>query len=228
MSSDGSLALAFATGLLGAAHCLGMCSGIAGGFFVRRAATGAWIRPVLLFHGMRILVYTVLGAGGAALGRVFVQVGWIGKGQGVLMILAGTLILMLGLVLLASPLGRRDERTETRCSNMAVRFRVSPSRSWTPVLMGTLNGFVPCSLVFSVAARAVASADPLSAVLQMLAFGMGTLPAMVVVSLIGSAIGWRVRDLGARLAGLAVVALGLWTIYEGAVFVDVMWGLGNW
>ena len=62
----------------------------------------------------------------------------------------------------------------------------------------------------------------------MLAFGAGTLPAMGAISLLGSTLGGRLRGGLARLAGITVVLLGLWTIYEGATFFDIMRGLADW
>ena len=95
------------------------------------------------------------------------------------------------------------------------------------MLAGALNGMVPCSLILSIAIKAAATGDPLEAGLLMLAFGLGTLPTMGLVSLAGQAIGRGARGLFARLAGLAVAALGLWTLYEGWVFYDVMRGLAS-
>jgi hypothetical protein len=62
----------------------------------------------------------------------------------------------------------------------------------------------------------------------MLAFGLGTVPAMLGVSLLAGALGNRACGRGGRIvAGVAVVALGLWTLYEGIVFYDVMRGLAG-
>lgn len=228
MTGDLTLPLAFATGLFGALHCLGMCSGIAGGFFVRYGQRTP-APPVLLFHATRILVYGVLGMAGAVLGRVLVQTGLFGKGQGVLMMTAGLLIVLLGLDLLDLNPWRRPRQVTGTSSGIQVPFGDSPPRKrpWLPALAGAMNGFVPCSLVFSVAVKAAATADPLRAGLLMTAFGLGTLPTMGLVSLTGAIVGRRARNAFARLAGLAVVALGLWTLYEGAVFFDIMRGLGN-
>jgi len=221
-----TLTLAFATGLLGALHCLGMCSGIAGGLLVR-LGSGDPIRTVLRFHSARILMYTLLGIAGAALGRVVVQTGLVGKGQGILMIAAGMLISLVGLGLLGF-VPRRGSGTDT--SIRRVKFQDGPAarRSRLSALAGAMNGFVPCGLVFSVAVRAAATADPLRAGALMAAFGLGTLPTMGLVSLTGAIIGRHARGLLSRLTGLAVLALGIWTIYEGVVFFDIMRGLGNW
>ena len=95
------------------------------------------------------------------------------------------------------------------------------------MLAGAFNGLVPCGLTVSIAIKGAATGSPLQAGLLMVFFGLGTLPTMALVSLTGTVIGRRARGLSATLAGLAVLALGLWTLYEGWVFFDVMRGLSD-
>lgn len=227
MSGDATLALAFTAGLFGAFHCLGMCSGLAGGYFAHRGRTGRWM-SVLAYHGARILVYAALGVAGAALGQALVMTGLLGKGQGLLMIAAGVVIVALGLDLLGLlPLpGRRRAAEPTPAAIEVPVPRPRGSGRWEPALAGAVNGLVPCSLVFSVAVKAAATADPARAGVLMAAFGLGTLPTMGLVSLFGAAVARRARGTLARLAGAVVVALGGWTLYEGVVFFEVMRGLG--
>ena len=227
VGADLTLPLAFLTGVLGALHCLGMCSGLAGGYFVR---CGNGIRAVLSYHGTRILVYGILGAAGALAGRVLVQQGIIGKGQGLFMMLAGLVIVGLGVSLIWRPGGQRTGSLEARPAPRAVRLEPGPPRPgpWAAVVAGAFNGLVPCSLTVSIAIKGAATADPLRAGLLMVVFGLGTLPTMGLVSLTGTAIGHLARGLFAKLAGFAVVVLGLWTLYEGWVFFDIMLGLSNW
>jgi hypothetical protein len=165
------------------------------------------------------------------MGRVLVQTGVMGKGQGLLMIAAGILIALIGFRVLGTlPWGRwRNERPRhPNVRKVHFLVRESPRHRWGPLAAGLLNGFVPCSLVFSVAVKAAGSADPLRAGLLMAAFGLGTLPTMAAVSTLGAVVGSRARGIAARVAGLAVVAMGLWTLYEGMVFYDIMRGLSNW
>lgn len=226
MSGEFSYALAFITGLLGAGHCLGMCGGLAGGFAVHQIH---WRRPLPLlgYHGSRIAVYVLLGAIGAALGRTLVQTGALGKFQGQLIILAGLVIIALGL----GVAGLLPKLAPRRCNDNAFTQTVRPVTRWrqrsAPLLAGIVNGLVPCSLVFSVAIRATATADPLQAGLLMLFFGLGTLPAMGAVTALSGYIGCRAHGIAQRLAGIAVIALGAWTVYEGVIFYQVMSGLAN-
>ena len=74
MDAEFDLFLAFTTGLAGAYHCLGMCGGLAAGYF----SGHGWrhkLLPQISYHGMRILTYTLLGMTGALLGRVLVLSG---------------------------------------------------------------------------------------------------------------------------------------------------------
>lgn len=234
MNAELTLPLAFLTGVLGAFHCLGMCSGLAGGYFVR---CGSRVSAVLSYHAARILTYGMLGAAGALAGQVLVQQGLIGKGQGLLMMVAGLVIVVLGLSLLWPRLGpgpglgqgwTGPSQTQPRRREVTFPDRRPRPGPWLAALAGTFNGLVPCSLTLSIAIKGAATADPLRAGLLMLVFGLGTLPTMGLVSLIATAIGRRVQGLLAQLAGLMVVVLGLWTLYEGWVFFDIMRGLSNW
>ncbi len=225
MNPELTLAMAFATGIFGALHCLGMCGGLAGGFFVQRQVQPR-LAPQLIYHASRLFTYALLGMAGAWAGRSLAQTGLTGKAQGILMMGAGLLILVLGLrMLLARP--RRPALAPTRGLEVRLEPMTRPPRPWSPLLFGTLNGLIPCSLVFSIALKAAATGDPGHAGLLMLAFGLGTLPMMAAVTGFGAFVGARARDFSARIAGGLVAVLGLWTLYEGYSFFDIMRGLAN-
>ncbi|MGB7551826.1 MAG: sulfite exporter TauE/SafE family protein [Chromatiaceae bacterium] len=217
--------MAFATGLFGALHCLGMCGGLAGGFFVQRQVQPR-LAPQFIYHASRLFIYALLGMAGAWAGRSLAQTGLTGKAQGILMMGAGLLILVLGLrMILARP--RRPALAPTGGLEVRLEPMTRPPRPWSPLLFGTLNGLIPCSLVFSIALKATATGDPGRAGLLMLAFGLGTLPMMAAVTGFGAFVGARARDFSARIAGGLVAILGFWTLYEGYSFFDIMRGLAN-
>lgn len=243
MHTDLTLLMAFATGLFGAAHCLGMCGGLAGGYFLQRRQA-ATLATQIGYHASRLALYSLLGLAGALAGRVLAQSGLVGKGQGLLMMGAGLLILGLGLRLALGsrprdpPTATASQETAAAAASRAmpapapsqsVRLerRVLSRRPWAPLVMGTLNGLVPCSLVFSVAIKAASLPNPGHAALFMFVFGLGTLPMMVAVTWAGAASSAWVSGIFARLAGGLVVLMGLWTLYEGYLFFDIMRGLAN-
>ena len=67
----------------------------------------------------------------------------------------------------------------------------------------------------SFAAVAGASASATGGFLTMFAFGLGTFPAMFLMSSIGLAISPSARRRGVRLAGVFVLAFGLFTVSRG-------------
>lgn len=228
MSGGLTYAMAFVTGVTGALHCLGMCSGLAGGLFACRE--GSAIR-ILQYHAARILVYGLAGMAGAMAGRVLLQQGILGKAQGLVMIAAGILIIALGVRYGISG-GARAQVVREPGLPVALGSRRAPRTAglsgWQALAGGALNGLVPCALTTSVAIQGAASADPIRAGTLMLVFGLGTLPTMALVSLGGSMVGRRAPGVWRRIAALAVCLMGVWTLYEGWIFFDVMRGLGNW
>jgi len=77
------------------------------------------------------------------------------------------------------------------------------------LLIGLLNGLLPCGFVYAALGTAVTAGDPLASMAFMAAFGVGTGPAMLGVSLLGrlASTAWRTRLQRWMPAGLAVVGL---------------------
>ena len=225
-----SYSLVFLAGLTGGFHCLGMCGGLAGGFFVGYGWQQS-IRPIIAYNAMRILGYTLLGVTGALLGQVVAQMGITGKFQGIVQMLAGLLITFLGLYL--TGIFRKSQTCPSgqSCSTevpVAFLDRGQPVGHRAPAIAGLLNGLVPCALVFSVALKAAETGNPLQAATLMLVFGLGTLPTLVLINTAGTLLGHQARGWLSRVAGVFVMLLGLWTFMEGWQFFSIMKGLANW
>jgi sulfite exporter TauE/SafE len=94
-------------------------------------------------------------------------------------------------------------------------------RPAAPLAFGVLNGFLPCPLVYAFAVQAAASGGALPGLAVMLAFGLGTFPAMLAMASAGAWVRagpvgvarWRLQ--GVRAAGAFIVALGLITLARG-------------
>lgn len=204
------LAAAATLGLAGSAHCIGMCGGIAAA-----GGTGRGALQGILFNLGRLAGYVILGAGvgalvGAALGGLPVRPFAIG-----LRLLAALLMLVLGLTLLTGrdllALERLGAAVWQHLRPLAGRSLALPAGIRLAVL-GILWGFLPCGLVYSALSLAAASGSAVSGSLAMLAFGIGTLPAMLAVSLAGGAITRRFAGLRTRrLAGVLMIGFAVWT-----------------
>lgn len=227
MTAGYDLSMAFAAGLLGSGHCIGMCGSLASAFFMRAGSRGTL--PYAAYHGARIGVYTVLGLLAGALGLVLTSAGAIGKAQGILQIVAGLLVIVLGLDLLGALRWRLDSLLWPVA---ALRGRFVAATHKGPLagalLAGLVNGLMPCSLTLAVVVKATTAGGPLGGAGLMLAFGLGTLPAMLFVSIAFARLGPRLRGGLLKAAALCVVVLGLGTLYQGVSYFLVMRSLADW
>jgi len=214
-----ALGAAFLGGLAGAAHCAAMCGGIAtaaGASFQRGGRLP--LAPALAFNGGRLAGYAIVGALLAAAAGSAATAVPLAATAGRL--LAALVLAALGLRLLTG----RDLLGIERVGAFFWRAlrplyarlgRLPPA--WRPAGLGLLWGFMPCGLVYSVLLLAATGGDALAGAATMLAFGAGTLPALVTLTVGGSAVGRRLAAPGLRrAAGIAVLAAALWTA-TGAV-----------
>lgn len=216
-----SLGAAFMVGLLGAGHCLGMCGGLVSAFFMKLQARGPW--PYLAYHLARIAVYAVVGLIAAALGAVLVSTGRLGLAQGVLQIVAGLAIIVLGFDLLGlSPI--RNAYGFAPIAWLRKQFMTATQKG--PIvgalIGGAINGLMPCSMTMAMAVQATTAPSPPQGMLLMLAFGAGTLPAMLSASVLFGKLGPRLRGWLLKGAALFVIALGLSTLWQGLRYFLVM------
>jgi sulfite exporter TauE/SafE len=219
-----SYALAFMTGLLGAGHCLGMCGGLVSAFFMKLQAKGPW--PYLTYHAGRIAVYAVVGLIAAALGAVLVSTGRLGLAQGILQIIAGAIVILLGFDLLGlSPI--RNAYGFAPLAWLRKQFMTATQKG--PIvgalIGGAINGLMPCSMTMAMAVQATTAPSPPEGMLLMLAFGAGTLPAMLSASVLFGKLGPRLRGWLLKGAALFVIALGVSTFWQGLRYFLVMYKL---
>ena len=194
----GSLGALFVVGILTGFHCAGMCGALA-----ISAASGRdrpWTAAALYNIG-RLATYTAIGAVAGAVGSAF-NIGPHIRGA-LLLVAAFAMLLVaarsLGWVPFASWISRRRSRP--------VRSPRTPT-ALRPLLVGAANGFMPCGPLQSVQLWALASGGAARGAAAMLAFGLGTAPALFAV---GAAAGFfaRRRAVFGRIAAAILIALAL-------------------
>jgi len=212
-----SMGAALAAGLAGSAHCAAMCGGIAaavGASFPH--GRGRALGAALAFNGARLVSYAAVGALLAAL-----LGGLAAPAPLPLLALGARLLAALVLAALALRLltGRDLLGAERIGHAFWARLRPAFGRAATlppalrPAALGLLWGFMPCGLVYSVLLVAAASGDALDGAATMLAFGAGTLPALLGLTLGGASLGvWLRRPALRRAAGCAVLVAAVWTL----------------
>lgn len=222
--ADFSYWLAFMAGLLGSGHCLGMCGGLVSGFFMKLGAKGAW--PYLAYHASRVGIYTLVGVMAAAIGAVFVSTGRIGLWQGILQILAGILVILLGLDLLGvSPVRNRYGFAPITWLRKQFMLAAGKGPVLGALIGGAINGLMPCSMTMAMAVKATTAPSIIEGGLLMLAFGAGTLPSMLSASVLFGKLGPGLRGGLLKGAALFVIALGISTLWQGLRYYLVMYRL---
>ncbi len=206
---------AFGLGFFGGAHCIGMCGGIMGAlsFAVPEANRGARLALLLSYNLGRITTYTLMGALLGALGGVVSG----GHGMSVLRLLAGVLLICMGFYLAdwwrgLSYLERVGHSLWRHLQPLGQRLMPVTSAP-RALLLGAVWGWLPCGLVYSALAYATATATPFEAGATMLAFGLGTLPAVLASGIFAQRLKSVIQRRQLRtLFALAIIGFGVWTI----------------
>jgi len=210
---------AFLAGFLGSGHCFGMCGGIAGSLGALSGARKRSIAlPALQFNLGRILGYAILGA---------IAAGVLGAAGEIMALkplgkwlrgLTALMVLLIGLRFLLDWRGlavieKGGAGLWRRIAPFAVR--ISQRHDWIGRLgLGVCWGFLPCGLVYTVLVTAASTGSVVAGAGTMMAFGAGTLPAMLGLTVAAPALSAFLSDrFVRRIVGFSLVVLALWMFF---------------
>lgn len=222
------LVTAFLAGLLGSGHCFGMCGGLAAGLgsLPVSGETTAEAKPraisAFLFNFGRIISYAVLGLISAWILASLGHTLNIPKWSMILRFVTALMIFLIGVQFLfnwqtLSGVERLGAKVWKLFLPIAVKASSLPGGTGR-LLLGLCWGLLPCGLVYSVILTASAAGSPISGAAVMLAFGFGTLPSMLGMSLAAPALAallndkWTKKLMGAALIMLAVLSVSLMVV----------------
>lgn len=215
-----AVATAFATGLLGSfGHCVGMCGPLVGALALAASPLGARssLRGQLAYHAGRITTYAAVGAVMGLTGSFVNVAGRLAGVQQVVSIAAGVLMILLGLgsAGVSAALRRLEARASGRVMGL-VRGVLAGGGAGRLYPAGLALGLLPCGLSWTVFLGAAGTGSLPEGLLLALAFGLGTVPALLLVAAAGVAIGQRARGVLARAGGVLVAVLGVLFLLRGA------------
>jgi sulfite exporter TauE/SafE len=208
-----NLIAAFLLGLAGSLHCALMCGplvlAIASARQHNQGLSGVLHNSA--YHTGRILTYCGLGAVSGLIGAAFIFAGF----QRWLSITAGALVLLGTISAIRAkwtgPSGKWVLALKSRFGRLLGNRSVGAT-----VLLGGLNGLLPCGLVYVACASAAAGGGLTSGVATMLAFGLGTAPMLLSIGLAGRLVRFsnplRLRKVilsCAAAAGILLIVRGL-------------------
>lgn len=213
--------LLFSAGILGALHCMGMCGGLIAACGIR---FGGGLSFSLSYNAGRILSYSLLGLLMGLLGKALIAAGVFGKFQGIMPVIAGSLMMLIGLDLLGVIPKRLKVITSglfpKGLSDRLIGKHLGKSQA-APFVLGILNGLIPCGLLYAVGVKAAATADPVRGILTMAAFGAGTLPAMMLASAFSGVAGRSRSGVWLKASYSLIVLLGVRSIAIGVEYMMI-------
>ncbi len=219
-------AAVFLVGLMGSlGHCVGMCGGFVAAYSLKTlpdkvGGPGALLAtavPHLLYNSGRLTTYIALGAVAALAAGSLQQLGGFRYFQATLLIVAG--LIMIQVALNAAgwwPRFRAAAGKHTLLWRFLKPFMLG--KKWRHYFgLGFVLGFIPCGFLYAILAGAASSGDPVVAGFTMLAFGLGTAPALIAL---GAGVNtvpvlWRQRFF--KTAAIMVIVLGVVTAGRGVM-----------
>jgi sulfite exporter TauE/SafE len=220
-----SLVAMFVIGLLGSGHCVGMCGGIATGLGF--AAQGKRSLPLIAGYNLgRVASYAAAGLLVASLG--YWGSAYLALGP-VLRILAGIILVFMGFYLAGWwSLLRYLEKAGSNLWRVIQPLgkKLMPVTSFGHALaLGAVWGWLPCGLVYTALAYAATATNPVGGAAMMMAFGLGTAPAMVAGSAFSDSLRRFMQNARVRnLLAVMMIAFGVWTLVGSINHIRPLWG----
>jgi len=227
MSSTDTLYFVFlVTGFtVGLGHCTGMCGPIVISLSLSLKGKSVLL-PHLLYNAGRVITYALLGGLAGILGSFTILTSSILNLQKGVLVFAGLLVLLMGLAMAGwIPFGRTLGDAGAGSGVLSKWFRrLSAAKSPMVYLpLGLLLGFLPCGPVYTAlvaSARAGMNAQTafqafLSGMVLMLAFGMGTFPALLLVGKLAGLRWITSRSLIYKIGSVLMIFVGIYFIIQG-------------
>lgn len=210
-------------------HCLGMCGPLVMILGLRLGGNGwrgQWPRHVV-YHASRIMVYGILGALIGAIGSALGLGDQLTTVGSVISLGLGLLVILFGLGYLGwSPLGRLEGAGAWVSRAMGTALELGGWRG--VIILGALNGLLPCCLVYAALLTAASTGGAASGAVAMVSFGLGTIPALLLVGLGAALLSQQVRQILTRVAGALMVLVGVQLALRGASALNLIphlqWG----
>lgn len=210
---------------IGIIASLSTCMAVVGGLVLSVSATfakgGDRIKPQLMFHLGRIISFFVLGGTIGTLGAVFTLSTGV---MFVLSVIIGLVMLLLGLNLLdVFPWTKKLMPSMPKFIAQKA-FAVSElNNTITPLLVGIATFFLPCGFTQSMQLYTLTTRGFLSGGFTMLAFALGTLPVLALVSFSSLSIkDTTQRGVFFKTAGLIVIVFALFNLLNSLTVIGVI------
>ncbi len=216
--------------VIGIIASISTCMAVVGGLLLSMSATfakgGDKVRPQLLFHGGRIVSFFVLGGVIGAIGSAFAL---STSATFILSVLIGLVMLVLGLNLLdVFPWAKKLQPSMPKFVSHRVHQASKLNHTFTPLIVGVVTFFLPCGFTQSMQIYTLSTGSFLKGGLTMLAFALGTLPVLALISFSSFSIHKSSKaGIFFKTAGLIVILFALFNLINSLVVIGFLPPLFN-
>ena len=215
---------AFVIGILGSGHCLGMCGGITSMLTSAISNNTRYTKTQLVFgyNVGRIFSYSLIGAIVGFSGSIAAK--QIGVPLAALRMLAALFLIFLGLyigqwLMWLNQVEKIGKHLWKFLSPYTKHF-IPVDSPFKAIALGALWGWLPCGLIYSMLTWSLASGNTLNGALIMTFFGLGTLPALLVMSYGALKTKALLNNLIFRKTmALGLIIYGLYSLYIATLLV---------
>jgi sulfite exporter TauE/SafE len=203
--------VAFFIGLFGSVHCIGMCGPLALSlpFFQQR-----WwliVTDKMLYNLGRMITYSFLGL---MIGLIGKQLWLLGLQQGVSLI-SGGFIILAGIISILKIRLNNSRILSPLLAPVNQLLNYALQHKAGHLIVGLLNGFLPCGFVYLALVGAINTESPFTAAAYMFWFGAGTFPLMLLATVSAGFVGPAIRRRINKAMPYLMVFLGVWFILRG-------------
>jgi sulfite exporter TauE/SafE len=222
--------IGFLMGLLGSVHCIGMCGPLMMALPISHRTDFQKIVALFLYHAGKILSYSILGI---LLGLFGSQFPVFGFQRNISIVLGVTMLLYVLYVFVLKPRHIQwwplSSMYNLIVINLSKLFKSNSIFSF--LMIGMLNGLLPCGMIYLALSSSLATQNILHGGMLMAFFGLGTVPALMMVAIGGQYMGFAFRRKIQKILPVFIFGMGVLLILRGLnlgiPYISPITGLGT-
>ncbi len=203
----------FTLGAFGSLHCVGMCGPLALALPVHHLSGAKKIIAAIIYNFGRVLTYSLLGLVMGVIGKGFFIAGW----EQMFSIIIGSTLLFFTILYFVGKKNYQPNwyRNITYKLQYLISNLLNEKNYAGYLLIGMANGLLPCGLVYVAISSALVLGNEVTSTLFMASFGFATIPAMLLLTVMGTKISLVVRNKMKRLTPFVIITVALLLILRG-------------
>lgn len=204
----------FILGAAGSLHCVGMCGPLSLALPIHHFTTLTKLLALLLYQIGRVITYSCIGLIFGLAGRRIYVAGyqqWFSIGMGVLILLLAAMYFINRKKIRVSFLNNFYQAVQ----RFIIKILKSRTHLFSFLLLGMANGLLPCGMVYIALATTFTLSTLTESTLFMAFFGLGTLPAMLLVGYAGTLVKPEIRIAFRKLTPVLISLMGALLILRG-------------